>query len=100
MAPVAARPDIGSSALEADLSGHSFAVLRRGDYELFRGARDVAGRILLVVPAQSTPESRRPLEHELSLGPELDPSWAAEPVRLVRYDGRSGLALSDPGGEL
>jgi len=45
------------------------------------------------------PQSRRRLEHEYSLADELEPAWAAKPLALTRYEGRTILVLADPGGE-
>jgi hypothetical protein len=45
------------------------------------------------------PESVRLLEHEHSLRAELDPAWAILPIELTQYEGRTVLALEDPGGE-
>src|SRR3954471_20871536 len=42
----------------------------------------------------------RRLEHEFSLAAELDPTWAAQPLALMREEGRAVLLLKDPGGEL
>ena len=48
---------------------------------------------------QPSPQSLRRLEHEYSLAAELNPVWAAQPLALDRYEGRTILVLRDPGGE-
>jgi PAS domain S-box-containing protein len=57
--------------------------------------------LLVVAPTaeQPLPESLRRLAHEYSFAGELDPAWAAEPLALTRYGGRTILVLADPGGE-
>src|ERR1700723_926378 len=45
------------------------------------------------------PQNLRRLEHEYSLAPELDPSWAAKPLALTHHEGRTILVLEDSGGE-
>jgi len=57
--------------------------------------------MLLLAPAQdyASPATLARLEHEYSLAGELDPRWAARPVTLGRHEGRTVLALEDPGGE-
>jgi serine/threonine protein kinase len=99
MASLAERPDNESVAVDGDLPGHRFAALRCGEDALFRGDLEGAERVLLVVPEMDTAGSRKRLEHELSLGQELDSAWAARPVRLARYHDRTALVLQDPGGE-
>ena len=44
-------------------------------------------------------QSLQRLEHEYSLAAESHPSWAAKPLALTRYEGRTILILKDPGGE-
>ena len=46
-----------------------------------------------------SPQGLRRLEHEYSLAAELDSAWAAKPLALTRYEGRTILILEDPGGE-
>ena len=57
--------------------------------------------VLVVAPTaeQPLPESLRRLDHEYSLAPELEPTWAAKPLALTRHEGRTLLFLADPGGE-
>src|SRR3984957_13908601 len=52
-------------------------------------------------PASTQPslESLTRLEYAYALRDELDPTWAARPLRPVRHRGRPLLLLEDPGGE-
>src|SRR5258708_18076202 len=70
-----------------------------GELSLVR-CRAADGRAVLV----RTPRAERPsaaclrqLNHETTLGPEIDPDWGARPRGLERADGRSLLVLDDPG---
>jgi len=57
---------------------------------------------ILVLAASAEPpsaNSRHKLEHELALASELDRSFAARPLKLIRRAGRTVLLLEDPGGE-
>src|SRR5580704_3771707 len=47
----------------------------------------------------SLSEFVRMLEQEFALRAELDSAWAARPIALVQYQGRSALTFEDPGGE-
>src|SRR5947207_2365830 len=72
------------------------------EFVLSRGVRDGEPAPLLVVApasAQPAPGSLARLEHYHALRDELDPAWAARPLRLVRHRGRPTLVLEDPGGE-
>src|ERR1700723_1840855 len=77
--------------------------LREGaDLTLYRGRQSGNPSPVLVVALtgeQPSPQSLRRLEHEYSLAAELDPAWAARPLALSRYEGRTILVLKDPGGE-
>src|SRR5580698_3831522 len=77
--------------------------LREGaDFTLYRGRQSGNPSPVLVVALtgeQPSPQSLRRLEHEYSLSAELDPVWAAQPLMLTRYEGRTILVLKDPGGE-
>src|SRR5438309_1734591 len=68
---------------------------------LSRGVREGETALLVVAPAsaQPSPVSLARLEHAYALRDELDPAWAARPLRLVRHRGRPMLLLEDPGGE-
>jgi len=72
------------------------------EFVLSRGVRDGEPSPLLVVApasAQPRPESLTRLEHAYALRGDLDPAWAARPLKLVRHRGRPMLLLEDPGGE-
>jgi PAS domain S-box-containing protein len=72
------------------------------DFTLYRG-RERASQIpilaVTIAAEQSLPQTLRRLEHEFSLATELDAAWAAQPLKLTRYQGRPALILRDPGGE-
>ena len=84
-------------------SGYDLETLwEDGEFVLSRGLRDGEPSPLLVVApasAQPSPGSLARLEHAHALRDELDPAWAARPLRLVRDRGRPMLVLEDPGGE-
>src|SRR3954468_13334482 len=73
------------------------------EFVLSRGVRrdGEPSPFLVVAPAsaQPSPGSLARLEHAYTLRNELDPAWAARPLRLVRDHGRPTLLLEDPGGE-
>src|SRR4051794_937232 len=72
------------------------------EFVLSRGVREGEPSPLLVMaPASALPSpgSLARLEHAHALRDELDPAWAARPLRLVRHRGRATLFLEDPGGE-
>jgi PAS domain S-box-containing protein len=87
----------------AESSGYLLVPLREGaDFTLYRGRQHGNPSPVLVVALtgeQPSPQSLRRLEHEYSLSAELDPAWAAQPLTLTRYEGRTILVLKDPGGE-
>jgi hypothetical protein len=87
----------------AESSGYVLVPLREGaDFTLYRGREHGNPSPVLVVALtgeQPSPQSLRRLEHEYSLSAELDPVWAAQPLTLTRYEGRTILVLKDPGGE-
>src|SRR2546426_55264 len=58
--------------------------------------------MLLVTPvlAQPAPASLARLEHAYALRNELDSSWAARPVELIRHHGQLALVVEHPDGEL
>jgi predicted ATPase/signal transduction histidine kinase/GAF domain-containing protein len=49
--------------------------------------------------AQPSPETLARLQHAYALREELDPAWAARPLRLELQQGRLMLLMEDPGGE-
>src|SRR5712672_1386127 len=77
--------------------------LREGaDFTLYPGRHhDNPGPVLVVALAadRPSPQGLKRLEHEYSLAADLDPAWAAKPLALTRYEGRTILILTDPGGE-
>src|SRR5580692_4658581 len=87
----------------AESSGYLLVPLRDGaDFTLYRGRQHGNPSPVLVVALtgeQPSPQSLRQLEHEYSLAAEMDPEWAAKPLALTRYEGRTILVLKDPGGE-
>src|SRR2546430_1018244 len=60
------------------------------------------GPMLVVTPAlaQPVPTSLAQLEHAYALRDELDSSWAARPVELIRRRGQLALVVEHPDGEL
>src|SRR3954447_20084454 len=86
-----------------ELSGYQLETLwEDGEFVLSRGVCEGDPAPLLVVApasAQPSPGSLARLEHAHALRDELDPAWAARPLRLVRDHGRPALLLEDPGGE-
>src|ERR1700723_1992237 len=98
-------PAAGASGIlsGAESSGYVLVPLREGaDFTLYRGRQHGNPSPILVVALtgeQPSPQSLRRLEHEYSLSAELDPVWAAQPLALDRYEGRTILVLRDPGGE-
>jgi serine/threonine protein kinase len=87
-----------------ELSGYVFEPLwEDGEFVLSRGVRDGERSPLLVISpalAQPAPGSLKWLEHSYGLRDELDSAWAAQPLALVRSQGRPTLLLEDPGGDL
>jgi PAS domain S-box-containing protein len=57
--------------------------------------------LLVAMPSsvQPSPETLARLQHAYALREELDPAWAARPLRLEPRDGRLALLSEDPGGE-
>ena len=75
-----------------------------GDRVFWRGRRDgIDGHrnVLVVMPAAEhpTPGILNRLTHEFELKDDLDDSWAARPLELVRERGQTVLVLNDPGGQ-
>ena len=77
--------------------------LREGaDFTLYRGRERLRQTPILAVAVaaeQPSPQNLQRLEHEYSLTTALDAAWAARPIALTRYRGRTFLILGDPGGE-
>ena len=57
--------------------------------------------LLAVRPSSPQPsaETLARLQHAYALREELDPTWAARPLRLELHKGRLALLMEDPGGE-
>jgi predicted ATPase/signal transduction histidine kinase len=74
---------------------------KEGEFTHFRGRESRSQRPILAVAVseQPSPQSIRRLEHEFGLATALDAAWAAQPLGLTRYKGRSILVLQDPSGE-
>jgi hypothetical protein len=87
----------------AALSGHAPEILwEAGELVLSRGVWDGEGLPLLAAmpsSAQPSPETLARLQHAYALREELDPAWAARPLRLELHQGRLALFSEDPGGE-
>jgi predicted ATPase/signal transduction histidine kinase len=81
-----------------DLSNYTFSLLRAGTLPLYRGCGGGAAPVLLVTAESNSLPCLRRLEHEYGLRNELDASWSAQPVALLRYNARPSLVLEDPGG--
>ena len=84
-------------------SGHAPEILSEdGELVLSRGMWDGEPFPLLATMPSSTqpsPETVARLQHACALREELDPTWAARPVRLEPHQGRLTLLSEDPGGE-
>jgi PAS domain S-box-containing protein len=73
-------------------------VLYRGPHRATTGSnRSIL--VLKPVSDRPAPGTIERLEHEYSLARELDPAFAARPIALTDYQGRTALVLEDPGGE-
>ena len=73
-----------------------------GELVLSRGVRGGEPFPLLAAmpsSAQPLPETLARLQHAWALREELDPAWAARPLRLEPHQGRLALLIEDPGGE-
>ena len=73
-----------------------------GELVLCRGTWNGEALPLLVATpsaAQPSPETLARLQHAYALREELDPAWAARPLRLELHQGRLTLFSEDPGGE-
>ena len=78
-----------------ELSTYALESLREdAEFVHYRGRREADPRhILVVAPLSKQPaqETLRRLEHEYALRSELDPTWAASPLALVRDKGHGSL---------
>ena len=95
--------DVSEAPAVAASSGHALEILwEDGEFVLSRGVWDGEGLPLLAAmpsSAQPSPETLARLQHAYALREELDPAWAARPVRLELHKGRLTLLNKDPGGE-
>jgi hypothetical protein len=86
-----------------DLTNYEIEPLRQdGEFALARVARpNGLPSCLLVSPVveQPVPSSLAKLENAFALRDDLDASWAARPVELVKFRGRLALVIEDPDGE-
>src|SRR5271168_4465260 len=83
--------------------GHARETLwEDGEFVLSRGVWDGAPFPLLAIrpsSPQPSPETLARLQHAYALREQLDPAWAARPLRLELHQGRLTLLSKDPGGE-
>ncbi len=73
-----------------------------GEFLLFRAVSDGEPLPVLAAVPLTTPPSLGAiarLQHAFKLRNELDPAWAARPLRLITDKGRLTLLSEDPGGE-
>jgi serine/threonine protein kinase len=73
-----------------------------GEFLLSRAVPDgEASPVLAAIPLTMppSPAAIARLQHAFKLRNELDPAWAARPLRLVTDKGRLALLSEDPGGE-
>src|ERR1700722_7919738 len=93
----------GTVVPDFTIGGHE-TLIEDGEFVLYRhwsSSNGLRHSTLVVAPVRehTDPRSLRRIEHEYSLRTELDPAWAARPLALSAYQGRSALVLEDPGGE-
>jgi PAS domain S-box-containing protein len=81
-----------------DLSSYAFSALRDGELALYRGSGQELPPILLATAENASLACLNRLEHEYTLGADLDAAWAVKPIELSRHRNRSALVLEDPGG--
>jgi hypothetical protein len=82
-------------------AGYTIAHILREDQHtvLQRATRDADGAPVLVLCARPNQDDAHiRLEHEYALRADLDPSWAARPLALLRGEGALALVMSDSGG--
>jgi predicted ATPase/GAF domain-containing protein len=84
-----------------EFSAYMLSAVLEGEFILYRGRGDGLPPILLVAAAGAypSPSSLQRLEHQFALRADLDATWAARPIELIRRDARPMLVLEDPGGE-
>jgi PAS domain S-box-containing protein len=101
--PCPRNDDVKEARAVTASSGHAPETLwEDGEFVLSRGLWDgEAFPILVAMPSSAQPstETLARLQHAYALREELDPAWAARPLRLEPRKGRLTLLLEDPGGE-
>jgi len=82
-------------------NGSELRILREdADFTLSRlVSADSEGRLLLVAVSDQ-PSVLALLVHEYSIRARLDAACSAQPIELVRHEGRPALSCIDPGGQL
>jgi PAS domain S-box-containing protein len=94
-----------SARFDIDSDSNSQVLWEDGDRVLCRGRRSSAdgsrNTVLMVSPAaeRPAPATLDRLTHEYGLKDDLDGSWAARPLELIREGGRITLVLEDSGGD-
>jgi serine/threonine protein kinase len=85
--------------MKMDLTGYELETLRDdGEFALHR-ARQPNNPVPVLALVAGRPMLIKRLEQEYALADELDSSWAARPLALVREKGSATLVLEDSGGE-
>ena len=86
-----------------ELSVHAPEILwEDGELLLYRAISDGEALPVLAAMPLTAPPSREAisrLQHAYNFRDQLDPAWAARPLRLVTERGRLTLLSEDPGGE-
>ena len=82
-----------------NLSDYELETLRDdGEFALHR-ARERDNPVSVLVLTTHRPTLIKRLEHQYALADDLDPSWAARPLALIRDNGSATLVLEDNGAE-
>jgi serine/threonine protein kinase len=86
-----------------DLTNCEIEPLRQdGEFAVARvaGPNGLPSRLIVSpVREQPAPSSVAKLENAFALRDELDTAWAARPVELVKFGGRTALVIDDPSGQ-
>src|SRR6266446_5062623 len=102
--PAAVNVTVRHTSMRTDTSNDSLEpVWDDGEFVVSRATHTIGrGPTLVVTPAraQPAPASLARLEHAYALRDELDSSWAARPVELIRHRGQLALVVEHPDGEL
>lgn len=96
MTPSSWHPGKGGASFEV-LSEDGQLLLRRNSRQIRGAARAVLEWVSIA--DRPTIASLARLRREYDLRNDLDGSWAARPIELLREPGRTVLVLDDPGGE-